>query len=167
MKTMTARMILALSAIALMSLCACGDQSVDPGTPVAGDAGPQLEVNYLAQSVPVDLSTLSTIDYKSAKLVKLSDVWTASKISTDPTTLEYELVGSDGFKPSSKTGCVDLPGTMLDKGYISPVTRNVVWDESLGLAGCYGVKDTATLNAHAPTDAGSPALDGSADAPAE
>ena len=161
--------MLALGAMAMFSLCACGsDQSVDPGTTPGTDAGAKLEVNYLTQSVPVDLSTLSTIDYKGAQLAKLSEVWTASKIQADSTTLEYEFVGEDGFKPSDKNGCADLPGTVLDKGYIDPVTRKLIWDETLGLAGCYSVKGAAKMNAHAPTDAGPIATtDAAADAPAE
>lgn len=162
---MSLRHLLLCCATVLLSLPACGsDQSVDPGTtPPAADAGAMIEVNYLADSVDIDLSTLATVDFKASKLVKLTDVWTASKIAADPASLEFEFVGEDGFKPSTKTGCFDLPGTVLEKGYIDPNSRKLIWDETLGLAGCYSVNGAAKMNAHAPTDAGGPALDGSSE----
>ncbi len=138
----------AFGAIAACAMQACSsDQSVNPGTPTA-DAGASLQVTYESQSVPVDLSKVPTVDYKGTQLVKLADVWTASQILTDRNTLAFEFVGDDGFKPSDKNGCNDLPGSTLDNGYIDPVSRKLTWDESLGLAGCYSVKGAAKMNAH-------------------
>jgi hypothetical protein len=141
-------------ALVLCVLAGCGDQAVNPGPSPSG-AIATLQVSYLSQSVPVSLSTLATIDYKGSKVVKASDVWTASQIGADRNLLEYEFVGDDGFKPSSKDGCPDLPGTLLEKGYIDPTTRKLSWDGSLGLGGCYSVRGAAQMNAHAPS-----ALDG-------
>jgi hypothetical protein len=158
---MNRRFSLLVAACSLLIASACGDdQTVEPGanqnpaTDGGADAtGVIVQVSYDGSSVPVDLGTLPTTSYKGVNLVKLSDVWAASQIGVDPATLEFEFVSSDGFKPSSK-GCVDLPGTAIDKGYIDPSSRNVSWDEVLGLRGCYSVTDTAQMNGHAPTDAG-------------
>jgi hypothetical protein len=164
---MSFRSLLFTGAVALLALQACSsDQSVDPGSTTVPEGGASFQVNYQSQSVDLDLSALAKTDYKGAGLVKLADVWTASKIAADRTTLEFEFVASDGFKPSNKANCGDLPGTVLDKGYIDPLSRKLIWDETIGLAGCYAVKNTIKMNAHEPTDAGV-ALDGAADSPAE
>lgn len=152
---MNLRKLASTCTLGLLVLAACGDddQTVDPG----GQQNPALEVGVFheGQSANVDLGTLSTTAYKGVSLVKLSDVWTASGFTADRTTLEFEFVASDGFKPSNKD-CADLPGTVLDQGYIDPATRNLTWDEALGFQGCYSVKDTVQINAHEPTagDAG-------------
>lgn len=151
---MNRRFSLLVAAFSVLLASGCGDdQTVEPGANQNPATGVILQVSHEGSSVPVDLGTLPTTSYKGVNLVKLSDVWAASQIGVDPTTLEFELVSSDGFKPSSK-GCVDLPGTAIDKGYIDPSSRNVSWDEVLGLRGCYSVTDTAQMNGHAPTDAG-------------
>jgi hypothetical protein len=164
---MLRRYLLLASAAALLALQGCSsDQTVDPGTQTVPEGGATFQVNYHTDSVDLDLGKLPTSDYKGVNLVKLADVWTASKIAADYTTLEFGFEASDGFKPSQKTGCNDLPGTMLDKGYIDPVSRKLTWDSTLGLAGCYSVKDAVKMTGHEPDDAGV-AFDGSADAPAE
>lgn len=164
---MTLRHRLVSSSLLLLSLAACGsgDQSIDPGTGQnpstdggADGNGVVLEVSYEGQSVPLDLGAIATSDYKGVNLVKLSDVWAASRIAADRSELEFRFVGDDGFTPWSK-GCADLPGDVLARGYIDPSSRNLTWDETLGFKGCYSVKSTAQMNAHAPT--------GEADAAAE
>jgi len=148
---MTLRFAVLASTLCLLPLTACSDdQAVDPGSGSGGGGGDAtVLVTYEDQSVDVDLSGLETTSYKGVDLVKLSDVWTASGISVDRTTLEFELVASDGFKPSVND-CEDIPGDVLDQGYIDPSSRNLTWDESLGYGGCYSVRETVEMNAHAP-----------------
>lgn len=133
---------------------ACGsDQEVNSGNPTnpASDSGAPvvIQVTHQTQSVPVNLKTLPTTSYKGTTVVKLSEVWSGSKLPGDRNTLEFEFVSSDGFKPSDK-GCAPLSGSVLDKGYINPTSRNVMWDESLGYRGCYSVNDAAKMNATIP-----------------
>ncbi len=154
---MTCRNAFLPYALALIVVACSSNQAIDPG---AGDgsagATAALTVSYQGRSATVDLGTVATSSYKGVDLVKLSDAWTSSQIAADRTTLEFEFVGSDGFKPSSK-GCVDLAGSVLDQGYIDPTSRNLAWDEALGMRGCYAVIDTVQMNAHDPTsDAAAP-----------
>jgi hypothetical protein len=141
-------------------------QGVDGSTAVdaAVDGnGVVVAVSYQGQAVNVDLGTVATSSYKGTNLVKLSDLWTSTNITADRSTLTFEFVAAaDGFKPSDK-GCADLSGTVLDKGYIDPSSRNLTWDESLGFKGCYSVKGVGQINAHAATSADA----GVADATAE
>ncbi|MFW5739659.1 MAG: hypothetical protein ACOC1F_04775 [Myxococcota bacterium] len=142
---------LAVPAALLLCLGCSDDQSVDPGS--SGGEPAVLDVSYDGQSVPVDLGDLATTPYEGVELVKLSDVWAESGITADRAALAFEFVASDGFKPSNKD-CEDLAGTNLDQGYIDPVSRNLTWDESLGLGGCYAVRDTVEMNAHLVEDDG-------------
>jgi len=135
--------------------------STDADAAVQGN-GVTVAVSYDGQSSTVDLGSVATSTYKESQLVKLSDLWTASKFSVDPSTLQFEFVASDGFKPSNK-GCPDLSGSVLAQGYIDPTSRYLTWDEALGFKGCYSVKDVAKINAHAPVAADA----GIADAAAE
>ncbi len=147
-----------LAATFALLLTACGDdQTVDPGanqTPAsdggADASGVVVQVSFDGQSKTLDLGTLPTTEYKGVNLIKVSDLWTASQFGVDPATLEFEFVSTDGFKPSVKD-CADLPGNVIDKGFLDPTSRNLTWDESLGYPGCYSVKEVAEMNAHAPT----------------
>ena len=136
--------------LALVLVACSSNQTVDPGGG-DGSAGTTvaLAVSYQGRSVAVDLGTVATSSYKGVDLVRLSDAWARSEIAADRTTLEFEFVGSDDFKPSSK-GCVDLAGSVLDQGYIDPTSRNLTWDEALGFRGCYSVLGTVQMNAHDP-----------------
>lgn len=142
---------LAVSLTCILAAGCSDDQSVDPGAASSGDA--VIEVTFEGQSVPVDLGNVTTSTYKDVELVKLSDLWEASGIATDRTTLAFEFVASDGFKPSVKD-CEDVPGDVLDRGYVDPATRNLTWDESLGYGGCYSVRETVQMNARATQDEG-------------
>lgn len=149
--------LVTVACLVLLQLAACGDdQSVDnganqnPAVDGGSDAtGQILTVSYQGQSYPINLASLATSTYKGVNLVRLSDVWVATGSAVDPTTLAFEFVSSDGFKPSAK-GCADLPGSVLAQGYIDPTSRNLTWDEALGFKGCYSVKDAAQMNAHEP-----------------
>ena len=147
----------AVLAIGVLFVAGCGNagQSISPGTQTQAQAG-ELNVVFDSSSARVDLGSVATTTYKGVALVRLSDVWTAADFSVDATTLEFEFEADDGFTPASaRPECVDLPGAHLVDGYIDSVSRNLTWDESLGLLGCYSVKGTNTMTGHAPVpDAG-------------
>lgn len=140
----------ALTAATLV-LSGCGNsrQSVDPG-PQPTVEGERLEVVYESSTVSVDLAALATTTYKGMAVVLLSDVWAASELAVDHTTLEFGFEADDGFSPAGK-GCADLPGVNLDSGYINPSSRNLAWDESLGLRGCYSVDSAKRMTGHLPS----------------
>jgi hypothetical protein len=144
----------AMRGASMLIVCAiqsCSDQAVNSGASPDGSST-TIQVTYLTQSVSVSLPALTTIEYKGVQVVRASDVWIASQIQADRNSLEFEFVADDGFKPSIKGACPDLPGAILDKGYFDPTTRKLSWDTSLGLGGCYGVRGAAQMNAHAPVN---------------
>ena len=145
--------IAAALGLLLLSGCSRGGQKVGSGASDGGSAGNgiTLVVSYQGQSIPVDLGSVATTRYEGRNLVKLSDVWSASRINTERSNLQFEFVGDDGFKPSEK-GCADPSGGALEKGYIDPSSRNLMWDGSFSSKGCYSVKNVAKMNAHTSTD---------------
>jgi len=135
-------------ATAAFGILACGSDQVIGSTDLSpGKPDPTLVVQFEEQSVDVDLRTIETSNYKGLNLVGLVRAWERAKFEADINTLVFEFVGSEGFRPSSKD-CDNLPGTQLNGGYIDPISRKLVWDESLGLRGCYSVSDTTHMIGH-------------------
>lgn len=118
----------------------------DGGTSTAS-SGPQIvTVTYGGTSKPIDITTLATQDYKGEPVVALTKIWDETKITGDLAKLEFDFEGDDGFHPTSKPRCTTLiPGAQLAQGYVLPATRSLVWDDALGLAGCYAVKGVAKV----------------------
>ncbi|MFO0592650.1 MAG: hypothetical protein U0441_34215 [Polyangiaceae bacterium] len=103
-------------------------------------------LSYGGSSVTVDVATLDTQMYKGAAVVPLTAVWAAGKLHDDTTTLQFDFEGDDGFHPSNKANCAAyITDAELPKGYILPDTRTLVWDDTLGLPGCYSVKAVAKI----------------------
>lgn len=138
------RVLLAVVACGLLPACT---QTVEPDHPGPGatdsgldDAGSRVvSLVYGSSSVDVALSALPTQDYKGAAVVPLTAVWAAGGLK-DPSALEFDFEGDDGFRPSTKSKCAaHITAAQLPKGYVLPDTRTLVWDDALGLPGCYSV----------------------------
>jgi hypothetical protein len=145
--------------LALLASAGCS-RSADKAGLASSDSGVAasgvtIVVSYQNQSFPVDLGSIPTTTVNGEKLIKLSDVWSAAHIKADRSSLEYELIGADGFTPAVK-GCADLSGVMLEKGFIDGTSRNLWWDASFGSRRCYSVKNLAKMNAHEPTGGPAP-----------
>lgn len=164
------RLTLLLASVSLAA-CSSDGQTVDPGLPDTGapttdatsevatdapvtdpdaapDANPATTVTlvYGATTTKVDVSSLPTITYKGSPVVALSSIWAAGKLHDDVATLSFDFEGDDGFHPSNKASCsTNITGAQLAKGYMLPATRSLVWDDTLGLPGCYSVKAVAKL----------------------
>lgn len=108
--------------------------------------GPQLALSYGSATATIDLGKLPTQTYKDEAVVPLSAIWEAGKLGKSASELVFDFEGDDGFRPTTKPKCPDpVAGADLDKGYLLPATRTLVWDDSLGFAGCYGVKALKTI----------------------
>ncbi len=93
------------------------------------------------------LVRLGDLQHGGAK-VRLLDVWEAAKLGAPASRLRFDFVGSDGFHPTSRPKCPELvDGALLDRGAIDVTTRGLSWEDSLGLAGCYRVRDTVRMSA--------------------
>ena len=147
-----------MSVVVLLGLAACGDgQSITrdpvdasaPSPPTDGasttDAtapspATTLTLHYDGKSALVDLATLPMRDYKGSQVVTLSDAWEKAALAPR-SAIAVDFEGDDGFRPSSRDRCKNLlSGATLDRAYVVPATRTLVWDDALGLPGCYSVK---------------------------
>ncbi len=99
-----------------------------------------------ADTATVDLGKLTTQDYKGTLVVPLQAAWAAGGLAAGLTKLEFDFEGDDGFHPSQKSKCATyITYAELAQGYLIPETRSLVWDDALGLPGCYSVKAVAKV----------------------
>lgn len=115
----------------------------------AGGSSPGLADILLVHgddSVVVDVAVLPTQVVKDVAVVPLPAVWGAGALTPDTSELVFDFEGDDGFHPSNKPSCsAYVTAEQLELGYVIPETRSLVWDESLGFPGCYGVKSVAKI----------------------
>ncbi len=147
--------------LALFVLTGCGAgpaSMVDSGAPEgdagvadAGvDAGSGLVVSVVSgpNTRTVDLATLSTHSLGVKTVVGLDAVVHATFPERQGTAFRVNFKASDNFDPASKGGCaplLPLAESLLPRGGIDPLTRNLAWDDTLGYPGCLYVHDCTTL----------------------
>ena len=98
----------------------------------------QMEVRHGDASVRVDLGSLAGDRRADLCLVPLDQVVEAADLGIVLSETEFDFEGEDGFRPS-QVGCAPLDGALLSRGWADMSTGTLVWDESLGLRGCYSV----------------------------
>lgn len=151
----------AVSALVLQlgcSACGGGGQTLAQTTPAATDeaAAPvTVKLTLGGQEKDVAIGALPRQEYKGTSVVTLGAVWDSSALG-DRASLVFDFEGDDGFRPSTKDRCkTPIHGAELDKGYLVPETRTIVWDDALGKPGCYAVRFVAKIiAAPGPKDAG-------------
>jgi hypothetical protein len=107
-----------------------------------------VKVTYLGTSVDVDVTQPTAVQDGGDAYSLVSDVITIAIPSKAITTLQAGFVGSDGYNPATKGSCsnfVPVDGANLSKGWIDRTTRDLSWDDSLGLPGCMNVKNLAEI----------------------
>jgi hypothetical protein len=76
-----------------------------------------------------------------SSLVTLSAIAKAGWPSEDPGHLRFELVGSDGFRPSSRPKCGRLlTGAEASHVSLDVTTHDVSVDDATSLPGCFHVR---------------------------
>lgn len=103
-----------------------------------------VEINIDAISRGIVLDTVA----HEGNDVRLLDVFTAAFPAEDASSLHFDLVGSDGFRPRARPACArSLTKTDLAGGHVDRVTHDVSFDSALGLPCCYRVKRLQTVKA--------------------
>ncbi len=125
------------------SACGGGGQTLSQTAPTPTDeaAAPiTIKLTLGGQEKNVALGALPRQDYKGTSVVTLGAVWDSAALG-DRASLDFDFEGDDGFRPSTKDRCkTPTHGPELDKGYVVPETRTIVWDDALGKPGCYAVR---------------------------
>jgi hypothetical protein len=106
--------------------------------------GPSVSVAYGGKRADVALATA----WHDGPSVALLDVWKAAFPADDPKALRFDLVGSDGFRPTSRPKCTRLlTGAEVAAARIDLVSHDVAFDDALSLPGCYRVKALVGIEA--------------------
>jgi hypothetical protein len=121
------------------------------GKPEAG-SGKTVDVIYDGKTTAVDLSKPTpVVGTDGNSYARLSDLVLLALPGKALNTLVADFESSEAtgsYKPGSKDNCknlIPLPGEKMDKGYIHPQSRRLIWDEGLGFPGCMSVKDLAKI----------------------
>jgi hypothetical protein len=105
--------------------------------------GPAVKVSLDGKSTDVTLSSLAA---DGAGSVSFAEVWRAGWPAEDPAPLRFDLVGSDGFRPTSKPKCTrPLTGQELAVARLDVATHDLLLDEGLKLPGCYRVRAVVAI----------------------
>ncbi len=131
---------------ALLTASACGDDG-DDAPPCDPSRALSLTVTYDTQSEAVDLASLTGTEDGDLCLVRLMDVVDAAGLGFDPVAGYYDFVGGDGFRPT-QVECVTVDASTLEQGWVDRVTGTVVWDDALGMRGCYSVTGAVEIVAY-------------------
>jgi hypothetical protein len=78
--------------------------------------------------------------------IALTDVWKAAWPSVDPSPLLFDLVGSDGFHPTSRPKCTRLlRADEIARMRLDVASHDVSLDDGLTLPGCYRVRAVVSI----------------------
>jgi hypothetical protein len=106
--------------------------------------GPTLAVALDGTSVDVRLAALRPEG--GPNTVRLLGIFEAAFPSADAASLHFDLVGSDGFRPTSRPRCTRLlTGAEAAKTRLDVVTHDVSFDGDLELPGCYRVRSVVRI----------------------
>jgi hypothetical protein len=134
-------------------LTACGPPSAPPVVAAPTEhhhephlplPGPTVHVTLDGKSVDVLLPSVP----HDGSSVSVTQLWKAAWPSEDPAPLHFDLVGSDGFHPTSRPSCPRLlTGAEIAAARIEVVTHDITFDDALKLPGCYRVKAVVQMDA--------------------
>jgi hypothetical protein len=126
---------------------ACGleqDISFDEaGT--APPEGPYVSVVWADNEMPVFLDPLDKIVVQERLVCLLWDVLLAAGLEEEELlAMRFDFESKNGFRPS-QNGCDSLDGETLALGYLDSESLALLWDDTLGLRGCYWVTQTERI----------------------
>jgi hypothetical protein len=120
---------------------ACTEEEIDPCDPTRAVT---LTVTYSGDSTDLSLAQLTGTRDGDLCLVPLADVVNAAGLGIDLEATYYDFRATDGFQPT-QVECSELSGSLLDQGWVDLGTGTLLWDEALGLRGCYHTNDVRTI----------------------
>ena len=105
---------------------------------------PSVTVLFADQRVDVTLAPLA----QGASSIPLLQLWKAAFPKQDPSALQFDLFGSDGFHPASRPPCTRLlSATQLAAARLDVQSHDISFDDSSPLPGCYHVHGVVRIQA--------------------
>ena len=102
-------------------------------------AGSSVEVQLDGKTVTVDVAHVG--GDAGAATASLTALFKSAFPSENLAPLHFDLMGSDGFRPTSRPKCTRLlTGDEAAKAHLDVVTHDVSFDDDLALPGCYRVR---------------------------
>jgi hypothetical protein len=80
------------------------------------------------RSAVLDLRRLKATRYESFVVVRLDSLWFESRLAADMSSLRFDFVGEDGYRPT-RAGHPLLAGERLRSGYVNTRSRSLLWDD--------------------------------------
>jgi hypothetical protein len=97
------------------------------------------------QSAVLDLRRVRATRFRNFVVVRLDELWFASRLGGDLGSLGFDFVGEEGIR--SSLGQSLLGGGVLNKGYLNTKSRDLIWDD-LSLDAGFGVRHVTMIVAH-------------------
>jgi hypothetical protein len=136
----------------LTTAFACGAAQA-PAAPPSPEHHHELHLPPAAQQVSVALDgkqvdvVLADVPH-DGPAAPLARVWASAFPTQDLAALHFDLVGSDGFHPSSRPACArPLTGAEIAAARIDIATHDVSFEDAVKLPGCYRVKGVVRIEA--------------------
>lgn len=111
--------------------------------------GPVVTVTAGEAHAEVFLAALVTADFMGEDAVPLPALLEASALAVDWNAATYNLIATDGFS-AAEHGCDPVSRDTLSRGFIYPVSANVVWEDGAPVFSCHSVNGVVTLEARLP-----------------
>lgn len=129
--------------------CACNDSTRGGDICDPADAR-EITVEYNGDIAVVFLGDMEgTPDVDLCLVSLLEVVESADELEIDIEEVSFDFEAADGFRPTqmnSDSGCDVVDGDVLSLGWVDRNTGLLVWDDSLGMVGCYYVKQTVKIH---------------------
>lgn len=107
-----------------------------------------VEMHFEDESITMDIANLETDEIQSEEVVLLRTLIEAADIPLDEDTVLMDFESSDGYRPSVKGMCSDYipaPGAYANLCGINVATSELIWDASLNVEKCAGVRLVAHI----------------------
>jgi hypothetical protein len=88
---------------------------------------PEVTLVCAGQSAVLDLRRVRATRFRNFVVVRLDELWFASRLGGDLANLGFDFVGEEGIRSSASKGL--LEGGMLRKGYLNIKSRDLLWDD--------------------------------------
>ena len=99
--------------------------------------GPTVRVTFAGNGTDVAVASIP----HEGESIPLLALWKTAWPNADPTSLHFDLTGSDGFHPAARPPCAArlLTSAEVTRARMNVVTHDISFEEGVLLPGCYHV----------------------------
>ncbi|MFH1132041.1 MAG: hypothetical protein V1754_11945 [Pseudomonadota bacterium] len=108
----------------------------------------EVRVYYYGIKKIIGLETLETHQSGDITYVVLKNIIDATDFSFDLSSIQFDFIATDGFRPSMSGTCKELvpvSSNTLEKGHVDLKGKQLYWDASLGFPKCMVLNDFSQI----------------------